>query len=260
MRWPVTQGSLLLLTMLALPALIVAADDDQVQEIDALTLQWTRLEHQKDVLLANWRSGKPVLEQQLSLLERETRELTELVEASAHEQDEVEQKRLELLDEQTRLEQEQAALERSLVQAALELGSLRPQLPPPLFEAWATELPRLDEPLLTATEKLQLVVELLGQLDDFEQKVTLNEAVMTLDDGREHLVKQVYLGLSHGWYVTEDRRFAAAGVAGPDGWRWTAMSDAGAVADIVGILERRLQPALVSIPLRLTSGSADGGD
>lgn len=263
MRSLVTQSSLLLtplaLTALALPALLVA-QDDRVREIDALTLQWTELEHQRDTLLANWRTDRPILEQQLSLLERETRELTELIETSAREQDDVEQRRLELLEEQTRLEQEQAALESSLARAARELRSLHTQLPPPLVDAWAADLRRLDDPLMTATERLQLVIELLQQLDDFEQRVTLHEAVMTLDDGRDHLVTQVYLGLSHGWYVTDDRRFAAAGVAGPAGWQWTPVSEGAAIADIVGILERRLEPDLVSIPLTLSAEPVAGGD
>ena len=42
---------------------------DPIQEIDALTQQWTNLEHQKDVLRAEWRTQEPVLEQQLALLD-----------------------------------------------------------------------------------------------------------------------------------------------------------------------------------------------
>ena len=71
----------------------------------------------------------------------------------------------------------------------------------------------MEDPLLTGSEKLQLVLNLLSQLDDFQQKVTLHETVMTLADGQEYLVKQVFLGLSHGWYVTADRGHAAAGIA-----------------------------------------------
>jgi hypothetical protein len=238
----------------------IAQVDDPVQEIDALTLQWTGLEHQKDLLQANWRTQKPVLEQQLSLLERETRELNEFLATFARQQDEVEQRRLELLEEQTRLEQEQAALERSLVQASLKLRALHSELPPPLLEAWTEELPGLDNLLLTPSEKLQLVLELLRQLDDFEQKITLHETVMTLADGRDYSVTQVYLGLSHGWYVTADQRFAAEGMAGPGGWLWTPVTDGGPIADIVDILERRLDPDLVSIPLKLNVQSAAGGD
>ncbi len=224
---------------------------DPIQEVDALTRQWTDLEHQRDLLRAEWRTQKPILEQQLALIERETRELTTFLEATADQQGEVEQQRLTLLEEQTRLEDEAAALEASVGRASLDLHSLQRDLPPPFAQAWTEELARLDNPLETVTERFQKLIELLGQLDDFDAKLTLNETIMTLGDGRDHVVKQVYLGLSHGWYVTADERFAAAGMTGPDGWVWTPVTDAAPIAKIIGILEQRLDPDFVSIPFVL---------
>lgn len=224
---------------------------DPIREVDALTQQWTSLEHQKDELRAAWRTEKPVLEQQLALIEREIAELDRLLEATAQQQGEVEQRRLEMTEEQTRLEDDSAALEAGLAQASLALHSLQRDLPPPLAEAWGEELARLDNPLDTVTERFQKLLQLLGQLDDFDAKVTLNEEVMTLGDGRDYVVKQVYLGLSHGWYVTADRQFAAAGRPGAEGWSWTPVGDAASIAQIVGILEQTVDPELVSIALEL---------
>ena len=232
------------------PVLLFSAGNP-VDDISQLTRQWTDLEHQKDLLRSNWRGDKPLLEQQLSLLKRETRKLNEFLEVSARERDEVEERRLELLEKQTRFEQEQAALDRSLRLADIRLKALQPQLPPPLMAGWEKELPRLEDPLLTGSEKLQLVLNLLGQLDDFQEKVTLNETVMTLSDGKEYLVKQVFLGLGHGWYVTADKRHAAAGTADPDGWRWTPVPDGERISRIIAILERRMNPELITIPLQL---------
>jgi hypothetical protein len=186
--------------------------------------------------------------------------LNTLLEATARQQDEVEQRRLEMLEEQTRLEEDSAALEASLVQASLGLHSLQRDLPPPLSATWSEELARLDNPVGTVTERFQKLLELLGQLDDFNAKVTLNEAVMTLGDGREHVVKQVYLGLSHGWYVTADRGFAAAGMPGPNGWTWTPTTDAAPIAAIVDILEQRVDPDFVSIAFELNEPLGGGAD
>jgi len=249
---------LLVLASLGIPQGFAA--DDPVSETHQLTLQWTRLEHQKDTLQSNWRNDRPVLEQQLMLLERETRDLGTLLEASEQQQGEVEQKRLELLQEQTLLEQDQAQLERALLQATIALHGMHPQLPPPLKSALDAELPGLDDPLATTSEKLQLLLDLLGKLDDFGQKISLHESVMTLADGQDYLVRQVYLGLSHGWYVTADQRLAASGLASPDGWLWEPVSNGQTITEIIAILERRASPALVTIPLRLAAYGAVGGE
>jgi hypothetical protein len=251
MRAAATSAALLLCFLGAEGVAQEAADP--IREIDALTQQWTSLEHQKDLLRAEWRTQEPVLEQQLALLEREITELNTLLAATAEQQGEVEQRRLELLEEQTRLEEEAAAVEASVMQASLDLHSLQRGLPPPLVDAWTDELARLDNPVETLTERFRKLIELLGQLDDFDAKLTLNEAVMTLGDGNEHVVKQVYLGLSHGWYATADQRFAAAGMTGPEGWSWTPVTDAAPIAKIVGILEQRVDPDFVSIPFELSA-------
>ena len=149
-RFGTTAGTstLVLLAALALPS--NAQDANPVAEIDTLTQQWTDLEHQKDALRTDWRTQKPVLEQQLRLIDRETPELTALHETTAAQRDEAEQRRLELLTEQTKLEEEAAALDSSLAQASVVLHSLQRDLPPPLSAAWIDELARLDNTVDTS--------------------------------------------------------------------------------------------------------------
>ena len=237
-----------------LPSALAA--DDAVQQVDGLVTQWTSLQRQQDVLLSNWRQDKPVLEQRLDLLERESKSLSEVLDQSSKQQDQVEQRRLDLLQQQTQLEQEQDALTSSLSRIAAALHTLQPQLPPPLVAAFGKELPKLDAPERSASEKLQTALGLLGQLADFQQKVTVNETVMKLADGEDHLVKQIYLGTAQGWYVSTDLKHAAVGVPSVDGWRWIETDEAAAINRVLAILERKQSPELVSVPARLANASA----
>lgn len=234
--------------------------DDPVTAIQNLTLQWTGLERQQEQLRAAWRRDEPVLRQQLMLLQREADELERVVASTSEQQDAVERRRAELLAEQTRFEQEQQLLDQTLAQAVLTLRGLQPQLPPPLQDGWASELPKLDDATLAASERLRIVLDLLGQLDAFDQKVTLHESVLRLESGEDWLVQQVYLGLARGWYLSADGRFAAAGEATPEGWRWQPLAAVDEVAAVIDILQRRRSPALVELPLQLAPAATGGAE
>ena len=229
----------------------VSGQDDLTDDVPNLALQWTSLERQRGVLESNWREQQPVLEQQLDLLEREREELSSFLEETETAQDEVEERRLELLERQSVLEQQQASLERQLESAMLQLQSLRRQLPPPIAADWDEQLPQLRAEFLTTSERLQVLLEMLGDLDDFNRRVSLHEETMTLADGEEHLVSEVYLGVAQGWYVTANGGYAGIGRPGPDGWQWQSSDEPEAIERVIAILERRRNVELAALPVEL---------
>lgn len=236
------------LLCLALVAFHTLAADNPVTEIESLTAQWSSLENQRSSLQASWRSEEPVLEQQLSLLERERDILTASLEETVQQLDVVEERRLELLGEQTRFEQEQLAMEDALRTALIEVRGLHPQLPPPLGNSWDEHLPRLMNEQLSTSERLQSLLEMLTALDDFRRMITVTESVMTMADGNEYLISQIYLGLSTGWYVSADGRFAGSGHPSASGWVWQPETDAVSIGNMLAILERRRNAGLVTLP------------
>lgn len=229
----------------------VLAQDDPTGEIETLALRWTALERQRNLLESNWRDEQPVLEQQLGLLERERQELTSFLEQTETAQDEVEDRRGELLERQSMLEQQQASLEREVQAAILQAQRLYRQLPPPMIAAWDERLPELNADYLTTSERLQALLEMLGDLDDFNRRLGLHEEVMTLSDGQEHLVNEVYLGLAYGWYATADGLFAGAGLPRANGWQWQSSDEPEAINRVIAILERRRNAELVGLPVEL---------
>ena len=243
---------LFLLQVLCIPA-GMSAQEISAADVEGLISRWVGLERQKDELNNNWREQQPILQQQLYLLEQEQDELNELLKSTENLQDEVEAKRLQLLEEQSLMEQQQQALEQSLNRSIIELERIYKQLPPPMHDAWQDSISKLQGDLLSNSERLQLVVEMLGQLNDFQQKITLHESKMQLDDGEQYLVRQVYLGPSHGWYITADGIRAGSGTATPLGWVWQSGADSETVARFIAILERRHAAELLTIPIVLTN-------
>ena len=242
-RWPT--AALVLVVSAGL------AQEDRTQEVESLTLQWTNLERQRNLLQSNWRTEEPVLEQQLVLLDREREELSAFLEQTEVAQDEVEARRLELLDRQSQLEREQAALEIELTTAIAQLQGLYRQLPPPMVVAWSERLPELDADYLTTSERLQVLLEMLGGLDDFQRRISLQEAVMTLPNGEEHLVKQVYLGLAQGWYLSANGLYAGVGQPSAEGWQWIGLDEPEMVDRLIAVLERRRNAEFLSLPILL---------
>lgn len=232
------------------------AQDDPAGEIETLSLQWTSLERQRNLLESNWRDEQPVLEQQLALLEREREALSDFLEQTETAQDNVEERRLEILGQQSVLEQRQASLEQELEATVIQVQNLYRQLPPPMLSAWEERLPELQAEFLTTSERLQVLLEMLGDLDDFDRRLSLHEEVMTLQDGQEHLVSQVYLGLSHGWYVSANGLYAGAGHPGVNEWRWQSSNEPETISRVIAILERRRNAEFVALSIELSDPEA----
>lgn len=221
-------------------------------------LRWIGIEQQAKTLETNWREQRPILEQQLLLLDREQEELTAILENSQDIRDEAEARRLKLLEEQTRLEREQNAVAQTIAAVVVDLETVYDKLPPPLRDAWSQRIPRLRGELLSSSERLQLIVDLLTQLDDFQNKITLHEAILSSEEGSPYLVRQVYLGLSHGWYVSADGSRAARGYPTEDGWRWRPSDDAETISEFIAIVEGERPAALISVPVELVPPPTEG--
>jgi chromosome segregation ATPase len=230
---------------------VCLAQDDPTEDVQSLALQWTSLERQRNLLESNWRAEQPVLEQQLALLERERAELSAFLEQTETAQDEVEERRLELLERQSELERQQASLELELEAAIIQVQSLHRQLPPPLTAGWDVRMAELRAEFLTTSERLQVLLEMLGDLDDFDRRISLHEETMMLADGQEHLVNEVYLGLAQGWYVSANGSFAGIGSPGANGWEWRTTDEPEAIERVIAILERRRNVELVALPVEL---------
>lgn len=246
-----------IIALVTLPTLLLAQTAN-IQEMQELVQRWVIIEQQETALIISWQRQEQILRQRLQLLEEEKRQLNEIVSLNITNTDDVTQRRLSLLELQNTMESDQVEMQQTLQTALGAINSLHPQLPPPLIKAWQERLNTLasetnNDDFANSNVQLQALLELLTQLQDFQQRINLNEDTITLANGSEILVKQLYLGLSHAWYVSADGEFSGYGQSKPEGWVWiedTAV-DANVVQQAITMLERNVDVQLVELPLIL---------
>ena len=226
-----------------------------VAEIDALTERWIAMEQQRTAIRANWAKRKRIGATQMQLLQAEQRSLRMLLDDAAQSEDEIDRRRSALFREQQELEARDVELRQDLQIIVDQLTVIQKQMPPPLQTLWKDHLAQLGQENLALSERLSTVLVLLEETMDFSKRIALHKSSMTFGD-REILVTQIYLGLSHGWYISEDGQRAGSGRALETGWGWHDASDdprfdKSLVSETVRVVEAGRARDLVSLPVSL---------
>ena len=237
---------------MALSALQAQAQAPEM--VDRLTQRWLDAEAQTVRLNTDWQAQKPLLEQRMGLLAAEKRQLQAMLESSSESQQGVEVKRAQLLAEQAGLEQQQQLLNQSLELLTARVTALAPLLPPPLAEQWVAEQGVVsDQP--EASQQLQSALAQLSRLAEFDDRITVQEGVVSLPDVGELVVKQLYLGVGMAWFVSADGQHRGWGQALDDVWTWQQHEqlDSAEISRAIAMFERREQAEFVRLPMRLVS-------
>jgi multidrug efflux pump subunit AcrA (membrane-fusion protein) len=242
--------------LLLLP--LLAGAEPATRTADQLVSQWVGLAQQRNQLQTDWALSEAQLQQQVTLLKAEQQALTQALAASQGERSEVDKARAQLLQEQEQMEADQQALEEQLERAYKQVRRVAPQLPPPLAAKWREPLATLGTTSLDTSERLQALLALVADFDQFNQRVALNTTAMTLSDGREIVADQVYLGVAQGWYISADDAHFGRGTASASGWQWHEQADLNPaqVRAIVATLKGEREPAIIPAPVAI----APGGD
>ncbi len=234
---------------------VTVGADSSFEQVDRLVSQWTDIEQQRSLIESQWRKRQAVLDQQIILFEAELNALQKALSEDSRQTSEVEQQRKQLVEEQIQAERDQAVLEAALVVDFAELKSLHGQLPPPLQQLWADRLSDVALVEADTSERLDLLLSLLTELENFDKRVALHEDIMLID-GQEVQVQQVYLGLSQAWYTDIGGRHAGYGFSSPLGWQWLAHGEVEGLApkdvlELVRMLQNPGTARLLDLPLRL---------
>lgn len=235
------------------------------QTLDKLMLQWLEIESQKGRLQSEWSLRKAELDQRLNLMNIEQTALTEIVVQGSKATNDVDQRRLSLLQSQDKLELEQTQVDSQIQTTTTLIQALKIKLPPPLQSEWNEKLPLLLQKGVSNSEKLERILSLLKLVEDFNNRVALNRTTMTLPNSQgetvELLVTQFYLGTAQGWYVSDDGAVYGYGRATALGWTWWHNQDASkelgralnpkTLLALRAILENPTSATFISLPIKI---------
>ncbi|MBU2978295.1 DUF3450 family protein [Alteromonas sp. C1M14] len=259
MNWGRT-GVWLLLMLATIPYVKANVTD----EVDNLTREWLQIEAQEQKLVLDWQEQEPVVRQRIALLKKEKAQLQSILAKSTDSQDDVEARRNALLAEQNTLESQQEDVANALTSLVSRVNSLYDSLPPPLQITWDKEDGALagedgDNP----SKILQVTLAKLSRLSQFDTKLTVNEEVLTTPEGKDIVVKQLYLGSQLAWFANSDGTVAGSGYAIDGKWTWhfDGNDNGEAINQALAVFERRQQPAFITLPLPFNApASVAGGD
>jgi Protein of unknown function (DUF3450) len=235
--------------------------------VDGLMQKWIQLESQKGKLQMEWAERKSELERRQQLLETEKSALSEVVSQTEVSTSDMDQHRKTLLTDQEQLEQEQSLLTEQINQAVLSIQSFQYKLPPPLADEVGVKMGLLDTNL-SQSEKLERLLSIFKLIDEFNQRVAIHKATIDLaanndEAARSIRVTQIYLGLSQGWYLSEDASEYGYGRATQLGWKWWSKNELEAelgreldpqeIKNMIAIIENPTLADLVSLPIKLES-------
>ncbi|HMY41006.1 MAG TPA: DUF3450 family protein [Marinagarivorans sp.] len=262
MRVPNDLGKLLVIALCS-GAPWVAAESSSPEQLMG---QWLNLEMQKGAMQSNWNRSRDNLDQRFILLDAEQKRLKEVLSQRTVATGEVDQRRLELLQRQEKLEQEQAQLDAQLKKYLQKAQLIQPRLPPPLSAHWSEKLALLGQENASASERLEHLLGLFKQFDEFNQRVALHIGALDIPDANAHLqpilTSQIYLGASQGWYVSDDGKAYGYGRPTSTGWKWWHGAEAAkelgrplsaeAIARVRHILENPTTAEFISLPVKIS--------
>jgi hypothetical protein len=101
--------------------------------------------------------------------------------------------------------------------------------------------------------------------EDFNKRIALHRTTMELqtvdNNTAKVLVTQIYMGISHGWYVSDDGSAYGYGKANTLGWTWWHGTDASKelghelepqdLLDVRSVLENPTSASYLPLPLKL---------
>ncbi len=241
-------------TALAACFVAVAAESENKLSATRDTLtKWVETRQLVSKTRSDWQTDKETIEQTIALFERELKGVEEQMSKVSTNSSQADKERVQT---EAAIKAANDSLEPAAKFAAnfeAQLTKLVPQLPQPLQDILKPTLAKLPTDSANtkakATERIQVIVGALNEIDKFNNAVTIFNEKRKNQGGTEVAVQTVYVGLGGAYFVNDSGDFAGSGTPGASGWEWSIQPDlAPPVKEVIKIYRAEKTARFVALP------------
>jgi hypothetical protein len=241
--------------LLALVLVVTARAETPLNEARTTLEKWVETRQMTSKARSDWQADKETLEQTVALFGRELKAVEEQMSKVSTNSVQVEKERAEAEALKKSATESLARAREFAAGIEAKIARLIPQLPAPLqdiLKPLLNKLPTEASTKMSAAERLQVIVGVLGELDKFNNAVSLFSEKRKNSQGEEIAVEAVYIGLGAAYFVNDTGNFAGVGTPGASGWEWTRKPEIGsAVRDVIRIYRNEHPARFVALPVTI---------
>jgi hypothetical protein len=233
---------------------------DSTGDLEDLVRRWLEVRRERHRSEAEWEEQKVLLDEELAMLERRRERQLATLEVQEREEERLREE-VAAIEADRRRHEEILALVDSPLRAAEEtLRSWPSLLPPAYFQPLAKTFARLAAggdamTLATVADRVQTVLLLYSQLEQFNASVRAEKMILEDPGGREREMDVLFFGFAGAIAVSGDDRLAARGRITRSGWTWDWDPSLASAFRSAWARYRKEEPAsFVTIPLRIGEG------
>ena len=191
---------------------------------------WLMLESQRGAITSEWEKNKANLDAQISLYRKQIAEYKTVIESQSKNTNDLDERRKMITLRQSELEEKQAIIKEKVNIALHKIGTNLDRLPPFVKKQVSEELQGITSDVSNISKTVDSLVATIRMLFEHNEKITLHKSELKIEENNTNIhVTQVYVGLSHGWYVSEDNTRYGYGRATDNGWKWWHNEDSTAL-------------------------------
>lgn len=240
----------------AASAVVCARAEVPLSEARSTLEKWVETRQLISKTKTDWQSDRDLLDQSIQLLDRELKSVETQITKLGTNTTQVDKERLQA---EASLKTSNESVEQARKFAAdLEgrIAQLVPRLPLPLQDVLKPLLARIptnpNSTKMPATERIQVIVGILNELDKFNNAVSIFSDKQKNEKGEELAVETVYVGLGAAYFVNDSGDFGGVGSPGKAGWEWTVRRElASPVREVIRIYRNERSARFISLPVAI---------